>query len=574
MSDISRNSKVVYSEYLGDYIKEIAGKRDIVEKSNLVKRIWNKDYRVWKDDPDEISNRLDWLNSPSLMVKKAGEIKNFAQDIVTGGITDVVVLGMGGSSLSCEVFSDVFEKKHGYPELHVLDTTNPGQISNLANDLDLERTLIIVSTKSGTTIETLSLMKYFYRKFVNEKGSGLAGKNFVSITDPGTSLENLSGKLNFRKTFLNDPDIGGRFSVLSYFGLVPAALAGIDIDLLLSRALNTAGIAAVESLSGESSNSPAAMGLALGELANRGINKMRMVTSDNLVTFSLWLEQLIAESTGKEGKSILPVYEDGFDPDYEYGRDSYFVFLRRHDDENLNSQMQDAIKSGMPVLSLEIEDKYDIGDLFFRWEFAVSFAGAVMGINPFDQPNVEESKKRAKNLVEDYKERGSLKQQDYDFSYRSIAFFDGYHLGGIDGFRKWMTEKTQQYDGRYICLQLYLEPTAGISDVVKTLVSKLRIKYKLPVVVGYGPRYLHSSGQLHKGDSGNGIFMQISSEIIRDIPIPDNTETDSSSLTFGILNTAQAIGDYLALKDKQRDAVRLTLGPDTIGGLNLLHELV
>ena len=572
MSNQSKNTGVFYSENLGSWERKVAEKRAALERDGIIKRIWDIDHKVWKNDPNEISNRLGWLKSPSLMSSETGDIARFAKEVIKDGIEYVVVLGMGGSSLSCEVFKSVFVKRPGFPELYVLDTTNPAQIRSLSNKLEPDKTVVIVSTKSGTTVETMSLLKYFYRKFVNEIGENLTGKHFISITDPGTSLVSLSGELHFREVFLNDPEIGGRFSVLSFFGIVPAAIAGVEIDKVLLSALDTAKISTIESLSGKNINTPAAMGIAMGELANNGINKMRIVTSEKLNSFSLWLEQLVAESTGKEGKSILPVYEDGFDKDSEYGKDSYFVFLSMADDEEMKSQIKNAKNSGVPVMEMVIKDQYETGDLFFRWEFAVSVAGAVMGINPFDQPNVEESKKRAKKLVEDYKTRGTLERYDYDFTYNGIDFYDSYELGSVDEFEKWIAEKSEQYEGRYICFQLYLEPSDIINEAVNSVVAKLRNKYMIPVVAGFGPRYLHSSGQLHKGDAGKGIFLQICSEIKDDVPIPDSTETDSSSLTFGILNTAQAIGDYLALRDKQRDVVRLQLGSDAVAGLMVIAD--
>lgn len=566
---------MLYSEQLSSFEQEIQDSRSRSHDSEVVSRIWERDYKLWKQTPDEIANRLGWLDLPQSMQDKLIHIERFSKEIRNSGFTDVVVLGMGGSSLCCEVFSNIFGPgDSSYPELHVLDTTHPSLIKKLTNSLEFKSTLIVVSTKSGTTLETTSLMKFFYRQYVNKLGKESAGSHFIAITDPGTKLEELSAELNFRKVFINNPEIGGRFSVLSYFGLVPASLMGVDISKLLRSANSAYSLARIEQLSGKESNTSASMGIALGTLAKNKVNKMYVVTSAGLKSFNDWLEQLVAESTGKEGKSILPIYESSFRDQHYYGKNAFFLFIGFKDDESVQQYFRSATGINHPSFNLAIEDKYDLGALFFFMEFAVAVAGYEMGINPFDQPNVEDTKIQTKRLVETYIRNGSLEEQEHDFEQTGIIFRDSYEFGGPAGFTSWLTNIIENEGKEYVCLQAFLEPSEEIESGLSELKDSIERKYGVPVITGFGPRYLHSTGQLHKGDAGKGIFIQITSDIDQDLDIPESTGSDDSHLTFGVLITAQSLGDYVALREINRDTLRIHLAGQPARKLEVLSELL
>lgn len=557
------------------YYEDLLTYKDIIDVSrieqsdrNLVRRIWEHDYTLWKKSPEEIADRLGWLDSASNMVGHIKEITDFSKQVVNQNFRYVVVLGMGGSSLSCEVFTGLFPEDTGYPKLYVLDTTHPSYIGYIEQKIKLEKTLFLVSTKSGTTLETVSLMKYFYRRVVNVLGEEAAGGNFAAITDPGTKLETIAKKYSFRKIFINNPDIGGRFSVLSYFGLVPAALMGVDISLLLERSGYMEEISRIPGIRGDGENIAAALGVAIGALSREKVNKMYIVTSGELHGFNSWLEQLVAESTGKEGKSVLPVFESNFDTEYDYGDDTFFVFIgpRQNHDVRL---AYDSARMRYPSFYITIGDRYDIGALFYLWEFAIATCGVLMGINPFDQPNVESTKEQTKKIVNDYGKSGKIKHQEPDFSYGSLMFYDDYGFGNPQNFVSWIKSAFKRRGNGYLCFQLFLEPGVEIKKSLNELSDILASKFHVPVTWGFGPRYLHSTGQLHKGDSGDGIYLQITSDTEQDLDIPDSMDDDHSSLSFGVLLKAQAYGDFLALREINRDIVQVNIsGSDIPGGFD------
>lgn len=571
MSRSLKYPSVSYSEYLSKHAKQVEHSRKKHTGSDLPGRIWRRDNTVWKPYTDEISNRLGWLDSPVSMKGRIDEITEFSKQVVEEGYRHIVVLGMGGSSLSSEVFSGLFGDDPGCPRLHVLDTTHPAYIKQKKSEIELDKTLFIVSTKSGTTLETTSLMRYFYRQVVNRFGEATAASNFIVITDPGTVLEKTARDLSFRKVFLNDPDIGGRFSVLSYFGLVPASLSGVDLEKLLSGAYCVSEMTKSPELTGDDVNISASLGVAIGVLANSNVNKMYIVTSERLYGFNDWLEQLVAESTGKEGKSVLPVFERNFDPGYSFGGDAFFVFMGFEHDPDIHESYQAAKTRDYPSFLITIRDRNDIGEMFYLWEFAVAAAGAEMGINPFDQPNVEGAKIQTKSIVETYKESGSLDNRDYDFEYSGTVFHDSYQFNNIENFQTWLTQNIQENGKGYISLQVFLDPSGETKNLLQMLKERIEREYNIPVTPGFGPRYLHSTGQLHKGDSGEGIFIQITSGIKDDIAIPESMEDDGSFITFGTLILAQALGDYLALRERNRDTVRVHL---THGDTEALTEII
>jgi glucose-6-phosphate isomerase/transaldolase/glucose-6-phosphate isomerase len=527
---------------LGIYVSDAKTAVADLERRDVVRRIWQKDHSVWKPDPSEIANRLGWLTVTDLMWEQVPALESFAREVRDAGFRHVVLLGMGGSSLGPEVLRAAFGTVSGYPELIVLDSTIPGCVQSVAQVIDPARALFLVSSKSGTTIETLSLFSYFHAVAVSAIGRGKAGQNFVAITDPGTPLARLAEEARFRRLFLNPPDIGGRYSVLSYFGLVPAALMGINITRLLDRADSMrdrcmANIAIDE-------NPGALLGAAAGTLALRGRDKLTLVTSPAINSFGLWLEQLVAESTGKQGKGIIPVVGEPMVEPADYGDDRLFAYLRLRDEQE--SAMDRAIKhiesSGQPVVLLELCDVYDLGGEFFRWEFATAVAGALVGIHPFNQPNVQAAKLATEQALQQFLTSGHLPEAEGTCSPASL-------LAGAG-------------EGNYLAALAYVRQTAGLDDLLADFRRKVLKRYHIATTSGYGPRYLHSTGQLHKGGPGTGLFLVIGSTSSEDLPIP------GQSYSFGTLADAQAAGDTQALRLSGRPIARMRFDYNDVPGLS------
>jgi glucose-6-phosphate isomerase len=530
--------------------------RALVEmgKDQVLARIWKHDHTVWKAEPTEITNRLGWLNSAKTMQEKVARLEALAADVRRAGYTEALLLGMGGSSLAPEVFRKTFGVREGYLDLSVLDSTDPGAVLAHSEELDPDRTLFIVSTKSGGTVETLSLLRFFYKQVADTLGQDRAGKHFIAITDPRSPLVELANRYGFRAVFVNDPNIGGRYSALSYFGLVPAAVLGLDLALLLERATAQSyncgpGVPC-------DGNECARLGATLGELALAGRDKATFAISPALSSFGDWVEQLIAESTGKEGKGILPIVHEPLGPPLVYGDDRLFIHIRLRDDDTHDDALAALEAAGHPVMRINVHDIYDLGEQFFLWELAVAIAGHRLGINPFDQPNVESAKAQARNMIAEYAERGVL------------PAVKGDPLTG-EALRGFLS---QAEPGDYIAVQAYLQPTEETTLTLARLREELRDRYRLATTVGYGPRFLHSTGQLHKGDAGNGLFIQLTAEDARDVPIPDEPGSPNSSISFGVLKAAQALGDQRALLAAGRRVVRFDLEDDVAGGIDRLRE--
>ena len=507
-----------------------------LNQGDIVGRIWSKDYTVWEPDPSEIINRMGWLTITDLMNEQATSIKSFANEIRDSGFNHIVLLGMGGSSLGPEVLRETFGSAPGYPELIVLDSMVPDWIQAVADTIDPARTLFLVSSKSGTTTEPIVLFYYFKGLVESAVGKGKSGKSFVAITDPGTPLTQLAEEEGFRRTFLNPPDIGGRYSVLSYFGLIPAALVGIDLKLILDKAdcMREAcafGVPAHE-------NPCACLGASVGALALLGRDKLTLVTSPAISSFGLWVEQLVAESTGKEGKGIIPVIGEPMVAPHYYGGDRLFIYLRLDGDDNsaIDAAIDHIKSSGQPVIVLELQDKYDLGREFFRWEFATAIAGAILGIHPFNQPNVQQAKDTTNHELYEYTVSGRLLQvQTTD----SIA-------GLLASARS----------GNYLAIMAYCRQTPEMDEELMELRRKVLERHCIATTLGYGPRFLHSTGQLHKGGPGTGLFFQITTNYKKDLPIPGRP------YTFGVVADAQAIGDLQALQDSGRRVARVHLDKD------------
>ncbi|GAB4533196.1 MAG: bifunctional transaldolase/phosoglucose isomerase [Anaerolineae bacterium] len=537
---------------LGSYQEVVDAALDKMVEKRVVARIWAHDHTVWKPGPTEITNRLGWLNTAEVMSEDWPRLETFVEEVRAAGYTHALLLGMGGSSLAPEVFRKTFGVAPGYLDLAVLDSTDSGAVLASAEGLDLGRTLFITSTKSGSTVETLSFFKYFYNRVAGVVGADRAGEHFIAITDPDSPLAGLAGRYSFRTTFLNDANIGGRYSALSYFGLVPAALIGVDIPRLLEDAIAMA--CATEACVADRENPGAVLGAILGELAKAGRNKATFVTSPQIASFGDWVEQLIAESTGKEGKGILPVVGEPVGPPEMYGDDRLFVYLSLEGDNSYDEAVQALEDAGQPVVRLRLKNLYDMGGQFFLWEMATAVAGHLLEINPFDQPNVEAAKVLARKMVSEYIERGSLPAGE---SAPLTA-------AALDEFL------SQAQPGGYIAIQAYVQPTPETDAALQTLRTQLRDRLKLATTVGYGPRFLHSTGQLHKGDAGNGLFIQFTADAREDVSIPDEAGAPDSSITFGVLKMAQALGDRQALLDAGRRVISFHLGDDVVDGLNRL----
>jgi transaldolase / glucose-6-phosphate isomerase len=523
-----------------DVEPRVAARVKQAAQDDVARRIWRKDDTLWGPAGQaEVANRLGWLDVTEQMRDGLADLQAFAAGVRDEGVKDVVLLGMGGSSLAPEVIRRSFGEQSGWPSLHVLDSTDAGAVRSVQDAIDFDHALFLVSTKSGGTIETLSLFKHFWS--LRSDGSA-----FVAITDPGSGLEKLASEHGFRRTFLNDPDIGGRYSALSFFGLVPAALMGADVAGLL----HAAAVAEENCQSFESGDVSSGLwlGLAWGELAEAGRDKLTYIIDPPLQSFGLWVEQLIAESTGKQGKGILPVADEPVGAPEVYGNDRTFLHLRHGDapDEATDAKVAALRAAGHPVIVRQVGGPEDLGRIFFFAEFAIATAGWVLGINPFDQPNVQEAKDATSRVLAE----GAEDQPDAtDDELRSL-------LGGLGA-------------PSYLAVMGYVEPSADFDAAVSELRQVVRDATKSATTFGYGPRFLHSTGQLHKGGPQTGRFLQLIHDSAPDVDIPD------ADYGFTRLKHAQAIGDLETLRAHDLPAARVTLeGDDPAAALRALTERI
>jgi transaldolase/glucose-6-phosphate isomerase len=523
------------------------------EKEKFVTRIHARESALWKSDDTHrkiIDNSLGWLGVPEVMLANAANLVEWANEL-RGEFAHVVVLGMGGSSLCAEVVRRVFGKREGYPQLLVLDSTVPEAVAALEAQLDVARTLFIVASKSGTTTEPMMFHRYFYDRVKQVKGDR-AGENFVAITDPGTQLVHDAQRDHFRMTFANLADIGGRYSALSLFGIVPMALVGVDIVTLLERAVHTAHAATIPQVR---KNPAALLGAVIGGMALQGRDKLTLITPRPLDTLGLWVEQLIAESTGKEGKGIVPIAGEPALAANEYGDDRLFVSVRLRSSDD-TSRLRELAAAGHPVVDLVLEDALDLGETFFIWEFATAVAGALTGVNPFDQPNVQESKDNTKRLLEEYKSSRTM---------TAAAEGPRVSVNDADAIAA-LLAKVKPRD--YVALTEYFGETVDRDKRIAEIRETIARERRVATTSGYGPRFLHSTGQLHKGGGDNGVFLQLTGGPNRDVPIPDEP------FTFGALARAQAIGDYESLVSRNRRALSIDLGENVEAGLEQLATAV
>ncbi len=535
-------------------------------KINFSARLWEKDGTIWKTDLEHlkiINNSLGWLTVPQYTQKLLPEINAFVAE-ARKQFTDCVVLGMGGSSLAPEVFRSLFKTQKGYPRLHVLDSTDPGWITALRSKLNISKTLFIYASKSGGTVEPASFFKYFYAEAAKETPRPAA--HFIAITDPGTGLYKLAQELKFAKIFVNPPDIGGRFSALSLFGMVPAALAGADIKTMLEHALSMASDCGPAKQSAD--NPGLTLGAAMGEGALNGADKLTLLMPEKLSTLGLWIEQLVAESTGKGGKGIAPIA--GEKTLQHYGKDRLFVCfdLKNSKDKAHLALAKKLDAKGYPVITVTMKDEKDLAAEYLRWEIATAAAGAVMEIDPFDQPNVQESKTLTSGILNEVAAKSeSEKSALFEPSLKcSAAAADS--LDGEPSFKS-LPQLIQRMAGKndYVALLAYLD---GARETDKTLAEIRKALSCLAgdaaTMFGYGPRYLHSTGQLHKGGGNNGIFILLTAAPDTDVQVP------GQQYTFGQLEKAQALGDFSALDAKGRRAILLSLSAPASESLSLLLE--
>jgi glucose-6-phosphate isomerase len=551
---------------LGKYESPVLDALNKMRRNNVIAHIWAYDYTVWKPEPDEIVNRLGWLGAPTETLEKLPSIKNTLEPFGNISIKDVVLLGMGGSSLAADVFNKILGSRSGYPALHILDTTDPGIISRMTQKLEWEKTVFLVSSKSGTTLEVTSLFQYFYNLALKKLGSSVRDR-FIFITDKGSAMVEQAKALSLRHVFLNNPDIEGRYSALSLPGIVPAAIIGADIEKLLQNAAVTAQREKAKFFSGKLEATGCVLGAVLGLLSQKGRDKLTLIMPQRWRPFGDWLEQLIAESTGKEGKGILPVLNEPPTEVCAYGNDRVFVIFQNNENDS-TPKVEQLIAAGHPVITIKLNDNYDLGGQMFLWEMATAVAAHIMGINPFDQPDVEATKTHTRRMIVQYRKTKELPEPSPALATPECSVYGDFQ--GSSAVETLAGFLNQAKAGDYVCLQVFLSPSPEIDEALLKLRRAIAAKYRLPVTLGYGPRYLHSTGQLHKGDSGNGLFIQLTANDLIDVDIPDRIGSADSTLTFGMLKAAQALGDWQALLDARRRIIRFHWKTNPAAGLKVL----
>ena len=556
---------------LGKYSEAVTAAVKEADKGDVMRRIWRKDAALWKQEAEHqeiIKNALGWLTVVDKMIGVEDDLVQFADRI--RGVREfrhVMLCGMGGSSLAPEVLRQTFGKQEGYPELLVLDSTDPDAFSDIADQIDITHCLFIISSKSGTTTEPLMFYRYWYDKVSQKKEN--PGECFIAITDPGTKMEADATRDHFKRVFLNPADIGGRYSALSYFGMVPAALMGVDIRKLLDRAERI--VHACSQVVPAADNPGARLGAIMGECAKAGRDKLTVIADPKISSLGLWVEQLLAESTGKDGKGIVPVAGETLGPPQAYGDDRLFVSVSvgRLDSE-VESKLKALEAAGHPVVYRTLTDTYDLGEEFFLWEIATAVAGWRLGINPFDQPNVQESKDATKELLGGFASSGKLPEQTplAQDDLLTIYAADGAGLPSGSAEEAIRAHLARIKPGDYVALLDYIEETPEHERVIQEIRTHLRDVTRCATTTGYGPRFLHSTGQLHKGGSDAGVFLQLTAPDAKDLPIP------GEPYTFSTLKQAQALGDFRSLATRGRRAVRVDLGQNVLAGLERLRDLI
>jgi transaldolase / glucose-6-phosphate isomerase len=539
---------------LGSDGDRVAARLRSWQADRVAERFWKQDATLWPAaPPTDVAERMGWLHLPEMMHEQVARLEQFANEIRSEGFRHVVVLGMGGSSLAPDVLRGLSGHRPGYPELLVLDSTHPDAIAAVRRGIDPAHTFFLVSSKSGTTTEPLSFYRYFWEQL---RGGGVTpGRCFAAITDPGTPLEKIARDEGFRGVFLALPTVGGRYSALTMFGLVPAALIGLDVRALLDRAWTMAE-ACAPSLPVEQ-NPGLGLGAVLGELGTGGRDKLTFYAAGGFAPFPIWVEQLVAESTGKIGKGIVPVVDEPPVAPEQYGPDRLFVEIQvgAAPDAALRAHTSRLEVAGFPVVRIRVSDSLAVGEEFFRWEVAVASAGMILGIDPYDQPDVELAKELA---------RKAMAQPGGASGSTGIVTVPSADRGALMAeFHRWLASCRP---GDYVGIQAYLAPRPSTSRALASLRQGLFERLHVATTCGYGPRFLHSTGQLHKGGPNTGLFLQLVDTPTQDIPVP------GANFSFGELIRSQSLGDYQALQQKHRRVLRIDLGADVAGGLQTLQE--
>jgi transaldolase/glucose-6-phosphate isomerase len=540
--------------------------------SAKVRRLWQRDRTVWTGTDED--KWLGWLTSAAKA--DIADYEDFAQRVKGQNFSDAVVLGMGGSSLGPEVLAETFPRKPGFPKLHILDSTDPAEVRSMEARLDLAKTLFIVSSKSGSTTEPNAMKDYFFDRVARTIGAKKAGHRFIAVTDPGSSLEKVAISQGFARVFHGEPTIGGRYSVLSPFGLVPAATAGIDVRSLIAHAFSMMRSCAADVPPQE--NPGVQLGLAIGQAGLEGRDKVTIVSSKSVAGFGAWAEQLIAESTGKEGKGLIPIDGEPLGEPAVYGNDRFFIDIRLQGEQDAahDDKLAAIEKAGHPVARIAMKSIDHIGQEFFRFEMATAVAGAVLGINPFNQPDVESAKIKTRELTAAFEKTGKLPAEKPAMTSRVADIFtdDGnaaaLRKAGADGdLGSWLKAHLSRiHGGDYVALLAYIERDAEHIDALQRMRMRLREKRHVATCAEFGPRFLHSTGQAYKGGPDSGVFLQITADDARDLKIP------GQKASFGVIKAAQARGDFDVLTERGRRALRVHLKGDLESGLKMLDTAI
>lgn len=545
------------------------------QNNDNTQRLWNGDASLWTGQ-DEYK-WLGWLQAPIVEQSEVPRIEDLSHEINQAGFTDIVLLGMGGSSLCPAMMAKTFDKTKGYPSLQVLDSTDPQQILHLEESLNLKKTFFIVSSKSGGTLEPNILMLYFYTRLQNILSQDNVGGRFLAITDPGSSLETMAKEDHFKTIFYGVPSIGGRYSALSNFGMVPSGLMGVDIRHFLQYAeeMMQTCLPSVEA----QQNPGVLLGVILGICAKHGKDKVTLIVSPGIASFGAWLEQLLAESTGKTGKGLIPVDQETLGTPQDYGQDRVFVYIRLDNkpDHEQDRKIAELQANGMVVVRLSLPDEMHLGAGIFLWEIATAVAGSILGINAFNQPDVESSKTRTVQLTTEYERTGKLSQPEALFADKKIQLFtdekNAYAIKerligepSVENYLRAHLSRIQP--GDYVDISAFIEMTEQNTALLQESRMLIRDGKKVATCLGFGPRFLHSTGQAYKGGPNTGVFLQITADQDGDLQVPDHR------YTFGLVIAAQAQGDFEVLAERSRRVLRVHLGKNVEAGLRYLHELI
>ena len=553
----------------------VKGEIQAWQEAGKVRRLWERDASLWTGT-DEAS-WLGWLGLPEEEIAQLDHLKGAQEDARAGSFDHVLLLGMGGSSLCPEVLRMTFGRVAGFPELHVLDSTDPAQIRAVERRLDPAKTLFIVSSKSGTTLEPNIFKDYFFDRVRRAVGEESAGSHFIAITDPRSKLHQVAEAAQFRHVYLGVPSVGGRYSALSDFGMVPGAIMGLDVEHFLRRAAEMA--MACSAAVPVADNPGATLGIVMGVLARHGRDKVTLIASPGIHDLGAWLEQLLAESTGKEGRGIVPVDREPSGDTALYGADRLFVYLRLEPSPDLHQDEHVAAleRAGHPVVRIRVGHRYDLGQEFFRWEFATAVAGSIIGIDAFNQPDVEASKVATRKLTEQYERAGMLAPEAPILEGDGLRLYadelNVAQLMAVPGARSSIVGALRAHferlrRGDYAAFLAYIEMSEAHEQTLQAMRRMVRDGKHVATCLGFGPRFLHSTGQAYKGGPNSGVFLQITCDDAVDLAVP------GQKLTFGVVKAAQARGDFQVLAERQRRALRVHLGKDVAAGLETLRRSV